>query len=244
MQTEPLLLLDGDIFLHVATITTERAVDYGRDCWVLSANLAEAQDNFTRMLKGIHKALESSRMVICLSDHGNFRQNLTDTYKSQRQNTRKPLIFPEMKAWVIANYGAVIKPLLEADDVMGILSTQPDTNEKRIIVSTDKDMQTVPGWLWRKDELVEITEDEAHRYWLTQTLTGDATDGYKGCPGCGPVGAAKVLGLKPDYGSVELAYMKAGLTKADALLNARLARILRWENWDVETQTVKLWSPQ
>lgn len=244
MTSEPLLLLDGDIFLYEATTTTERAVDYGRDCWVLSANLAEAKDNFTRMLKGIHEALESSRMVVCLSDHGNFRKKLTDTYKSQRKSTRKPLIFPEMRNWVLDEYKAVIKPLLEADDVMGILSTEPNTNEKRIIVSTDKDMQTVPGWLWRKEELIEITEDEANRFWLTQTLTGDATDGYKGCPGCGPVGAAKVLGNKPDYGSVELAYMKAGLTKADALLNARLARILRWENWDEGAQMVKLWEPK
>lgn len=243
MSSEPLILLDGDIFLYEATTTTERAVDYGNDVWILSANLAEAKDNFQRMIKGVQEALSTSRMVVCLSDNENFRKDLTPTYKAARKAVRKPLIFPEMKSWVIDEYKAVIKPRLEADDVLGILSTQPNTNEKRIVVSTDKDLQTIPGWLWRKDELVQITEDEANRFWLTQTLTGDATDGYKGCPGCGPVGAAKVLGVSPNYGSVELAFLKAGLTKDDALLSARLARILRWENWDVETQTVKLWSP-
>ena len=242
-MTKPLLLLDGDIFLYEAANVTEFAMDYGSDVWVMSSNLGEAQELFTSQVQGIKDKLETDRIVVCLSDVENFRKELTDTYKSQRKSTRKPLIFPALRDWVKDEYKAVIRPKLEADDVMGILATEPNAKEQRIIVSSDKDMQTIPGWLYRQGELREVTVEEARYYWLTQTLTGDATDGYKGCPGVGPVGAKKVLGTKPDYGAVEMTYIKAGLTRDDCLLNARLARILRWENWDRETQTVKLWEP-
>lgn len=245
MSKKPLLLLDGDIFLYESTSVTEHAYDYGNDVWVMSANLEEAKDLFNAQINGIKSAIGTTRICMCLSDGtANFRKDLTETYKSQRKSTRKPLIYPPMRAWVMENFAAIVKPKLEADDVMGILSTQPDKNEDRIIVSTDKDMQTIPGLLWRDNEVKTISLEDADRYWLTQTLTGDPTDGYKGCPGVGAVGAQKVLGNTPSYGAVELAFMKAGLTKADALLSARLAKILRWENWDIATQTVKLWEPR
>ncbi len=79
---------------------------------------------------------------------------------------------------------------------MGILSTHPTKIQgKKIIVSEDKDMRTIPGWLYNpgpnKDiEPKYINEFEADRYHLYQTITGDSTDGYKGCPGAGPIRAA------------------------------------------------------
>ena len=51
-------------------------------------------------------------------------------------------------------------------------------------MSDDKDMKTIPGRLYRpmSDELLEITAEDADRYFLTQVLTGDTADGYKGVP--------------------------------------------------------------
>ena len=196
------------------------------------------------MVDQVKENLKTSRTLLCISSDGNFRKDLDASYKSQRKATRKPLIFPQLKQWVRDTFTCVTYPNLEADDVLGILATEPNIDEQRIIVSTDKDLQTIPGWLWRQGELKHITPEEAHYYWLQQTLTGDPTDGYKGCPGVGAVGAAKVLGLKPDYGAVELAFMKAGLTKADCLLQARFARILHWDDWDQEKQEIKLWTPR
>src|SRR3546814_18785913 len=64
----------------------------------------------------------------------------------------------------------------------------------RVIVSEDKDMQTLPNVkIWRQDKLVETTAESAENFWLYQTLMGDSTDGYKGCPGCGPKSAEAIL---------------------------------------------------
>ena len=43
--------------------------------------------------------------------------------------------------------------------------------------------------------------------------------------------------------TVEDAYIKAGLTAEDALLQGRLARILRDTDWDFEKEEVRLWKP-
>ena len=91
------------------------------------------------------------------------------------------------------------------------------------------------------DELLEISEADADRYFLTQVLTGDITDSYKGVPGIGPKKAEAILGPRPHWGAVEKAYIDAGLTRDDAITQARLARILRWTDW--AEGGPKLWTP-
>ena len=83
----------------------------------------------------------------------------------------------------------------------------------------------------------------ADRFHLYQTLVGDQTDNYKGCPGVGPVKAETALGANPTWASVVGCYEKAGLTEEDALVQARVARILRHGEYNKMTCEVKLWTP-
>jgi DNA polymerase-1 len=57
------------------------------------------------------------------------------------------------------------------------------------------------------------------------------------------VTAAKILGDRPDWSLVENQFIKAGLSRDEAITQARLARILRYDDWDAENETIKLWSP-
>jgi DNA polymerase-1 len=45
------------------------------------------------------------------------------------------------------------------------------------------------------------------------------------------------------WAAVVAAYEKAGLTEQDALTQARLARILRYSDWDNEKKEPILWTP-
>ena len=128
---------------------------------------------------------------------------------------------------------------------MGILATKPENKGKCVVVSDDKDLKTIPGKLYRPtlDEKMDITEQEANRYFLTQCLTGDATDGYLGIPGVGPKAAERILGPRPDWSIVYREYLKAGMSLDDAIQQARLARILHWDDWDDEKGEVILWAP-
>src|SRR3546814_3409387 len=102
--------------------------------------------------------------------------------------SRKPLCYCTIIDHLRAEgrYRVLSEDCLEGDDYIGILATRTSPMD-RVIVSEDKDMQTLPNVkIWRQDKLVETTAESAENFWLYQTLMGDSTDGYKGCPGCGP----------------------------------------------------------
>jgi DNA polymerase-1 len=89
-----------------------------------------------------------------------------------------------------------------------------------------------------------------------QVLTGDTCDGYSGCPGIGKKKAEKILNEAIDSYSGDFvtkeefiwsfiipAYLSKGLSEEDALTQARVARILRKDDYDFKKGEVKLWSP-
>jgi DNA polymerase-1 len=90
-----------------------------------------------------------------------------------------------------------------------------------------------------------ISEAQADYYHMFQTLVGDTSDGYKGCPGVGKVKAEALLSDhdRSHWDIVKAAYEKAKLTEQDALTQARLARILRWSDWDNTKKEPILWTP-
>tara|TARA_R100001594_G_C3925466_1_gene236810 strand:- start:125 stop:616 length:492 start_codon:yes stop_codon:yes gene_type:complete len=138
-------------------------------------------------------------------------------------------------------FEVIIMPTLEADDAMGIYATQ---NPGNIIVSPDKDMKQIPGDIYNLDERFTITREQGAKWHLIQTLAGDQTDGYGGVPGIG-VKRAEVLFNKKGYTwkTVVEAFEDKDLTEEDALVNARLAKILTVDDYDFEKQTPRFWSP-
>jgi len=121
---------------------------------------------------------------------------------------------------------------------LGILGT---ANSDTIIWSEDKDLLTIPAKHWIDGEVVTISEEEADRMFYYQTLIGDSTDNYKGCPSVGSVTANKLLDEDCSWATVVSAFSKKGLNEEVALENARLARILRNGEYDTDTAEVKLW---
>jgi len=240
------ILIDADLWLYKATAAAEYEGDWGDGVIVASTNVEQAKDMFTSMIESTRESLnilKSDAMIFVVSGKNNFRYTLTDTYKSNRKGNRKPLGYLTLLEWLKEQETVVSKDNLEADDYLGILATRDD-GIKRIIVSEDKDLMTIPCTLYRQGELKTISEDEAERYWWLQTLTGDPADGYKGCPGLGAARAPKVLDKPGSYWeNVRQAFLAAGETEEQAVLQARLARILRAQDWDSEKQEPILWTP-
>jgi len=245
------LLVDGDIYVHAACFASEYDVEWQDDMWVRLGDLARAKNHFARSMARLLKELEADNLLVALSCvMGRWRERVYNLYKSKRSG-RKPVHYRPLREWIHKIYPTHEKPTLEGDDVLGILATHPGLHEhERVIVSPDKDMQTVPGWLCNPDKgytQTLITPFEADYAHMFQTLTGDQTDGYRGIPGVGPVKAKKVLkdlALNGEMWEAVLgAYAKADLDADEALMNARLARICRFEDWDAEKQQVILWEP-
>lgn len=250
------LLLDGDHLLYTACAAVEREVQWDDQNHVLFSNAGEALDVIHRLIAGKLEALGADNEWIVFSGPDNFRKKLCPTYKASRG--RKPLCYARLLDELDKHYWLLAEPTLEGDDLMGIKATHwAKEGVDIIIVADDKDMKTIPGQLYAHGELLTITEEQADYWFMFQTLTGDSTDGYSGCPGIGPKKAEAILHDALDgLGSMQIgptlaymwpavvaAYKKAGLTEEDTLLQARLARILRAGDWDDEKQEVKLWTP-
>jgi len=216
------LLIDGDIFLYQVATSVEEEIDWGNDVWTLHSDLKQARQLMDYELNKLIERLAVPEMLIAFSDsNSNWRKSVLPSYKQNRKGNRKPVVYVPLREYVEEAYNTVCYPTLEADDVLGLLACA-----NTIIVSDDKDLRTIPGQLYipYKDELVNITEEQADRQHLLQTLTGDPVDGYKGCPGVGPVKAERVL-ENNTWEEVVNAYIKSGLNEEVALIQARVARI-------------------
>jgi len=89
-----------------------------------------------------------------------------------------------------------------------------------------------------------VNKDEGEKWHLIQTLSGDQTDGYGGVPGIG-VKRAEALFEESGYSwkTVVKAFKDKDLSEEDALVNARLARILTVDDYDFKTRAPILWDP-
>ena len=240
------LLCDGDWLNYVGCTANEQDIRWTETVHTLHLDEGDVKNTIVTMLDGYRAIADDDDVMICFSSYPTFRHEEFPDYKSNRLGKRKPLGLSAMRQWMTDHYPTVVKPMLEADDCMGLLATDGSVPDP-VIVSIDKDMRTVPCKLLVNEQIEEVTSLDADRAWMAQTLTGDSTDGYKGVKGVGPVTANKILKDKTTvqemWPAVVGAYMKAGLLAADAIRTARLARILRAGDYCEQSKQVKLWVP-
>ena len=243
-------LLDGDIFVFEAAAAAEVATDWGDGLWTLHAHEAPAKAALAERIQSLVEAVGADELIIALSDKTNFRNTILPTYKANRKGIRRPMLLPILRDYLRENYEVFERPGLEGDDVLGILSTWDQLKGTKVIVTKDKDFNTIPCNVYfahhPDDGIKSVSEEAADYFHMVQTLTGDATDNYKGCPGCGPVKAEKVLTADPAktlWEKVVAAYVKAGLCEEEALVQARCARILRACDYDFKKKEPILWMP-
>lgn len=269
------LLIDADVVAYQCASSVEQAIEWEDGYWTWHCNEDEVKAAIEQSIERLMDELGGDDYKLCLTDSArNFRYDVLPTYKANRKSVKKPLVLKSIREWLIEEKGAYLKPRLEGDDVLGILATWRKLKGEKVIVSIDKDMKSVPGLYVRDLEtgIVEISEAEADRWHMIQTLAGDPTDGYLGCPGIGLERAIKAveemtklvpyehtLTRGPRKGETEIRYSEeptdnlwdvvvsrfeaAGMTEEDALQQARVARILRASDYDFKKKEPILWTP-
>ena len=235
------LLIDADYIVYKSCAAAETELDFGDDVILVTSNFSDAYSATTRELTKLQNEFGSlSDIILFFSDYKNFRKKVYPDYKGHR-NRKKPCGYKRVVNQLKTEFETIIMPTLEADDALGIYATQYPGN---IVVSPDKDMKQIPGKLYNLDETFTISPEEGAKWHLIQSISGDSTDGYSGVPGIG-VKRAETLFNKEGYSwkTVVSAFKSKDLTEADALINARLARILTFDDYDFDKQQPKLWSP-
>ena len=238
-----MLLIDSDFLAYKAAQACEIGIDFGNDVVISQSQFSDVLRVFENELGKVTKAMMNDDFVLYFSSTNNFRKKIFPDYKGHRMK-RKPLGYRRLINHCKENYKFCILPTLEADDAIGIDATR-FADPENIVVSPDKDMKQIPSNLWNlSDDVVEITVEDGDRWHLIQTLSGDPTDGYSGCPGIGVKRATELLDKNENqWEAVCKAYRDRGLSDDDALLNARLAKILRNENYDHDRNQPILWNP-
>ena len=266
-----ILLIDADIPLYRIAHSHQQNFPWREDVWSVLGDLRGAKEAFFRWLVLLEEHLGADEHDLYLSDtRANWRHSVLPTYKGNRAawalqqriesfetvglptlppkpGPQRPVLHKPLRDHLIADLGASFSPTLEGDDLCSLAATAPPDGRERVIVSADKDLKQVPGLLYNPDapdsDALRITEEEADRFHLLQTLSGDRTDNYAGCPGIGEVRAQKLLDKRgATWDTVLDAYEAAGLTEADALVQAQVARVLRFG--EHENGEVQLWKPR
>jgi len=225
------LLIDADYIVYKACAGAEDEIDWGDDVITVTSKFSDAMAFVTRDLSKIKSEFmwDTPEVVLFFSDSKNFRKKIYPEYKGHR-NRKKPCGYRRVITELSKQYEVIRLPELEADDSMGIYATNHPGN---IIVSPDKDLRQIPGKLYNMKETISITPEEGEQWHYIQTLAGDQTDGYSGVPG---IGVKRAVALFEEHGynwkTVVQAFVDKGLTEKDALMNARLAKILTNKEYD------------
>lgn len=231
------LLVDADYFFYRSACSAEEEHEYSPDLTVIVGSFSKGKSVVEHELTKLRQRFKSDDILLFFTDQKNFRKTIDPSYKGNRVK-RKPCGYLKLKQWGMDTYPSIMLPNLEADDALGIMATNGSFKDF-VLISPDKDMAQIPCRIYDLKEEYTQTPGAAERLLYKQCLTGDSTDGYKGCQGVGPKRADQILDkAKGDYWpAVVEAFEEAEMTKEDAIRNLQLAKILQAENWDTETQT-------
>src|SRR5690606_23836840 len=129
---------------------------------------------------------------------GNFRDEIATLkeYKGNRDKTHKPKYAAQIRDYLVNVHGAELVVGQESDDAIGIAQMQAPAGST-IIVSTDKDMDMIPGYHynWVKGEEYFVEQEDADKFLFWQMLVGDPTDNI---PGIRRVGTKRATAMLAD----------------------------------------------
>lgn len=220
----------------IAGLEKEMDIDY-------FTNIEQCYRTFDQFIDNILFATDCDSPLLVFSGKGNFRLDFPIDYKTNRKDSRKPLGYSELLEYAQEQYETRTPIGMEADDfVVYLKTTYP---EDYILCAIDKDVlyQTVgTHYNYGKDEEVTIDEFEAVWFAYYQTLTGDTSDGYKGCIGIGDKKARKILdGLESEremWEAVVEAYESKEQSEEEAIWTMRLANMHQFNGTGIV-----LWNP-
>lgn len=162
-------------------------------------NMIQTQINET-----VEKFEDDVHLTIYIDGDGNFRSRYATIrpYKGNRAASSKPVMYNDLRQYLLDVWQAQVVHDQESDDQMAIDATSMQEEGRRVVIcGVDKDMLQVPcihknpskGWK-------KVSKAGGRLFLYRQCLTGDSVDNIQGCYKCGPKAAKTII---PDYGDEE-----------------------------------------
>lgn len=169
-------LIDADLIVYEAAFCVERKEKDGE-----YLNWYQVSQIVKTIVRRIFKGMKCTHYMGFLT-HGasNFRNTRATTlpYKGQRKtNERKPPFYGEIRDYLQKEFGFQMMRGIEADDALTIVSEwyKDDPEVTTVIATKDKDLWQYPGhhYNMNENELMFITEEQAHKNLWRQMMLGD-----------------------------------------------------------------------
>jgi DNA polymerase-1 len=243
-KEERTALIDGDIIVYQCAASVEST----------QGDAMELFEKVTGMLEEWTRRAFCTKAIVCLSCNreDNYRREYWPVYKEHRSKKEPPAFLGQAREMITDEAKTMERPRLEADDLMGLLATNGKVNNP-VIVSIDKDLESVPGWVFNPGKMdfpIRIPVSEADTLFHVQWMTGDSSDNYPGLYRVGEVGAMKKLhaaiveGVSPEALVIsEYYYHNKGYDYDYCLAMARCARILTADHWDAKRKQPVPYTP-
>jgi len=210
-----LAIIDGDILAYAACkprwqdkaengfVTIELDEDGNRKPFEFTKKedqmyLQQCWGNLKKELDKLLDRVFCTEYIMAVKGENNFRDKVYHDYKANRKNNpnNHNVFVPSMRKLMVKEDYAIEATGREADDLVRIWAEESRMSGRDFIVcSIDKDLKCIPGkhYLMHKDEVLDISEEYAMRFYYEQLLKGDPTDNIPGVPRVGDVKAKKLL---------------------------------------------------
>lgn len=171
-----------------------------------SDNFQEYKDILKERLLEILKAVGATHYIAVIDGKTVYRQAIDSSYKGHR---KYPYIKfkADCREYMIKDLQCTVSDIIEADDLVCILSDYHKHDYDIVICHDDKDYLQLPDvqqYNIRTQEFIKLDKTQARLNLFKQVLTGDSSDGYKGKSGFGDAAWNAFL-EKVDY-NVSLSY--------------------------------------
>jgi len=223
--------------------------------------LEKALHNVTSRVNGTMRQLEETFPALApftyrfhLTGTGNFRDEVATIrpYKGNREKTSRPLLYADIRRWMVQKYQAVTSYGWEADDA--IASEANAAKWKPLLVHVDKDLLQLPGRHFVPGKGGKtVSKQGSLAFFYRQMITGDTADNipgvYKGGARMAEAHVTKDM-TEAEMWTAVLTLYDASITKygeatgyahlgahATALENARLLWLVR------DGKGAPLWMP-
>lgn len=158
----------------------------------LQEAIGKFDEVFMKIINTIEETYNLEKVIVFNNSIGNFRKQISKTYKANRVKRDIPEILWQLHEHVSNSYESKKGIGVETDDIVARYWKElTDTfgRNEVIIVSIDKDYKQLPCIMYNYHSkhqcFYDISEAEAKRNFYTQMIVGDTADNINFCKGYG-----------------------------------------------------------
>lgn len=186
-----IVLVDADSLIW-SSCYRKKEDSQGEQYHTLENAIAKFDEVFMSIINKIEDVHELDKVITFAGARGNFRKQISKTYKANRKESDRPPLLNDLQYYVAEKYNAIAGEGVETDDMVATYwKTLSDTfgRDQVLIVSIDKDYKQFPcliyDYHYKKQCFYDISEAEARYNFWEQMIAGDSADNVNYCKGYG-----------------------------------------------------------